>query len=237
MKRVFRCGWSILETIIIIYVILVTSLILCKNKYGYTEICGYTLEPIGNSNHNSIKNVKDGDLVVIKKTNKIQEKDVVYYYTVSNGSYIIIVDSVIKVDKNENSTLYTVSHDDKSVIIDDSRVIGKKIAVYPFFGKFLEKVENETGFLLFVLLPIMIVFIYQVYEFFFTVHKCSNTEEKTISSNLENGDTDSLDVGEKKSLENKVVENKKNDAEFEEKEENRFRFVTEEKSGDDIEIL
>ena len=37
LKKILKWVWEFLEIIIIAYVILITSCILCRNKYNYTE--------------------------------------------------------------------------------------------------------------------------------------------------------------------------------------------------------
>ena len=256
MKRIIHWGWCTLEILIILYVIFVTSLILCQNKYGYTELFGYTFKNVQKSDLRYIKNVRDGDLVVIKNSHEIQQNDIVYYYFVSNEAYTIANDTVMKVDKNNNDTSYTIHTSTKNLVVDDSRIIGKKASAYPFFGGLLEKIASKTGFLLFVLLPIMIVFIYQVYEFFFTVRKQVEGKNNIIDSSPVNTGDNNLDTNDSFRVEEK--NDKKNDSEVikEEKietseesenksdvvvedrlEEEKFRFVAEDKSDDEIEIL
>lgn len=184
-KIVYRC-WCILEVLVIFYVVFVTSLILCRNKYGYTELFGYTFKNIQKNDVEQIKNTKSGDLVVIKNSSKIQINDTIYYYDVSSESYTISNDVVVKVGQAH----YTVHTNNGDIEIDSSRIIGKKAKVYPFFGKFLEKIQSHAGFLLFVLLPIVIVFIYQVYEFFFVVRKQLRNDDDSESSFSINTDFD-----------------------------------------------
>ena len=72
--------------------------------------------------------------------------------------YVIFVTSCILY-----SALYTLNDNDKSSV-SSSRVIGKYVSVKKGAGRALEVLESRFGFLFLVLLPIMIVFIYQVYQ-------------------------------------------------------------------------
>lgn len=273
MKKI----WGILEVFIILYVICVTLLILCQNKYGYTELFGYTFKNIRESDVGQIKNTKSGDLIVIKNSRVVQPNDTIYYYDVSSGSYIIFSAVIVKVNQDN----YIVHTDNKDVEINSSRIIGKETRVFPFFGNFLEKIESQAGFLLFVLIPIMIVFIYQVYEFFFAVHKQVEAKDsihnslsvkKCVDYNLDKSSniTDSLIIEDKTSDLEVIEEDKSSNSELEncgvhddkssdlvkedilveseraengvstvkdELEEERFKFVVEDKSDDELEIL
>lgn len=164
MKRFFRWVWSFLEVIIIIYVILLTSFILCKNKYGYTQFGDYTFTNIGLMDERNIQGTKKGDLLIVRNTNDIKTGDLIYYYAAYNESYIVRSDVVTSVDTDGYTSLYTVSQGDKATIAS-MRVLGKYSNTYPKLGAILSVLESRLGFLFLVLLPIMVIFIYQVYEF------------------------------------------------------------------------
>ncbi len=164
MKKVFHWVWSILEVIIIVYVIIMTAYILNKNKYGYTQFGNYTFHNISLFDEKNVQNTKNGDLLVVKNSNDIKEGDVIYYYAPYNESYILRTDAVVAMESDDYSSLYTVDHGG-AVTISSNRVIGKYATTYHKIGAVVGVLESRIGFLFLVLLPIMIVFIYQVYEF------------------------------------------------------------------------
>ena len=208
MKNVLRWIWSVLEVFIVIYVILITSLILNKNKYGYTEFFGCTLHNVNLIDENNIKNAHKGELLVVKKSNDIEVGDLIYYYVAYNDSYLIRSDYVTKIVRDDLSALYTVHRGNDDFSIASERVLGKYANLYPTIGGILEVVESRIGFLF--LLPIMIVFIYQVYEFIVVLHYEDATED----------DDSDNDKDDKKTTK---IENSKSD---------KFKF-----SDNDAEIL
>ena len=165
MKKVLRFIWSIFEIIIIAYVILITSFILCRNKYGYTQIGSYTFDNVSLLDERNIEDTKKGDLLVVKDSNDIKVGDRIYYYAAYNEVFIVRSDYVINVESDDYSSLYTVERNGAKVTIAHTRVLGKYSTTYPKLGSILDVLESRVGFLFLVLLPIMIVFIYQVYEF------------------------------------------------------------------------
>lgn len=164
MKKLIRYVWPIVEGIIIIYVIVMTSVLLCKNKYGYTQFGRYTLNDVDLVDERGIQGVHDGDLMIVENSNDIKEGDVIYYYMVYDDIYYIKSDSVKKIETDGFSSLYTLSNDEASVA--SPRVLGKRIKVYPNLGKVYHTLQSRFGFLIFVLLPILIVFIVQIYGLF-----------------------------------------------------------------------
>ena len=210
MKNILRWIWSVLEVFIVVYVILITSLILNKNKYGYTEFFGCTIHNVNLIDENNIKNAHKGELLVVKKSNDIEVGDLIYYYVAYNDNYIVRSDYVTKVARDDFSALYTVHRGNEDFSIASERVLGKYANLYPSIGGILEVVESRIGFLFLVLLPIMIVFIYQVYEFIVVLHYEDATEDDDNDDYKENKKTNK-------------IENLKND---------KFKF-----SNNDIEIL
>ena len=164
MKKVLKILWPILEVIIILYVIGITSLILCKNEHGYTQFGEYTLHNVSVFDERNIAKVKNGDLLLIKNSTDIKEGDLIYYYAVNNDLYIIKSDYVKSIEQDDFTALYTLDQKEE-LVIASTRVLGKDVKVYHNIGKILSIIESRLGFLFLVLLPIMVVFIYQVYEF------------------------------------------------------------------------
>ena len=165
MRKVLNWVWSFVEVIIIIYVVLVTMFVLCKNKYGYTQFGDYSFANIDLIAEKNVKDTKKGDLLVVKNSNDIHKGDLIYYYAVLNDNYIVRSAVVADVKEDDYSALYTVSLSNTTINVASSRVLGKYSTVYKNFGSILSVLESRVGFLLLVLLPIMVVFIYQVYEF------------------------------------------------------------------------
>ena len=165
MRKVLNWGWSFVEVLIIIYVVLVTMFVLCKNKYGYTQFGDYSFANIDLIAEKNVKDTKKGDLLVVKNSNDIHKGDLIYYYAVLNDRYIVRSAVVTDVKEDDYSALYTVSLSNTTINVASSRVLGKYSTVYNNLGSILSVLESRVGFLLLVLLPIMVVFIYQVYEF------------------------------------------------------------------------
>lgn len=169
MRKFFRWVWSFLEFVIIVYVIILTSFLLCKNKYGYTQFGDYTFNNVTLLDEKNIQNTKSGDLLIVKNSNDIQKGDVIYYYAVYHDDYIIKSSPVMEINNDDYSSLYTVD-DSGPVSIVGTRLLGKYANTYSHLGTILSVLESRLGFLFGVLLPIMIVFIYQIYEFAVILH-------------------------------------------------------------------
>ena len=169
MKSGLRVFLDVFELIIVIYVVFITSCILFKNRYGFTQFGDYTFIPIVNDNEKYINDVNKGDLLIAKKIDKVSLNDSIYFYTSEDKNYIVREGKVTKVPLGNGDTLYdiTVERLDKSVdaTVSGSKVVGIKSLLLPLLGSILTFLESDRGFLLCVLLPIVLVFLYQIYEF------------------------------------------------------------------------
>lgn len=181
LKKIWNVVWSVIEFVVIVYVIIMTTILLSKNKFGYTQFGKYTIASIDELGERSIKDVHDGDLLVVKMTNDIKKGDLIYYYAVYDDTYIIRSDVVTDVENDDLNKVYTIDRDGLSIILE-SRVLGKKSKTYANYGAILNTIESRIGFLFLVLLPILIIFIYQVYEFI-VILKYESNEDGKITKN------------------------------------------------------
>ncbi len=187
MKNVLSGIWRVIEVLIIVYVIVITSFILSRNKYNYTQFGDYTLVNIDLLAEKNIKDVKSGDLLIVKNSNDIEKGDVIYYYAVREDNYIVKSNPVLEVKTDNYNSLYTVNDGDNNTIAS-TRVLGKYASVHHTWGSVLSILESKFGFLFLVLLPIMVVFIYQIYEFVLILKENPLKEELEKEDKKENKD-------------------------------------------------
>ena len=145
MKKAFKVIWTIIQIVIIIYVILIVSYMSISNRYGFSETNNYVL------------NVDNDQLFAIKKAKKFSVGEKVYYYSVRNEKYKIFSSKVVEKGKS-----YIFSNGDK---ISASKLIGKKSTKVPVVGFILDRLKNSFYFLIFVSAPLLLVFGYRTYKF------------------------------------------------------------------------
>lgn len=164
MRKVLHVIWNIIEVVVIVYVIALTTVLLAKNKFGFTQLGDYVFTSIESNDVNNIIDTKQGDLLIVKNTSDINKGDVIYYYAVYEDKYIICSDVVKDMQKDDYTALYTID-DQYNTLVHSDKVIGKYTFKYHGIGNYFNFLQSRVGFLFFVLLPIMVVFIYQIYDF------------------------------------------------------------------------
>lgn len=206
LKKILKWVWEVLEVIIIVYVILITSCILCRNKYGYTEFFEkYTLVTVSEDNNKLLPTHTPGDLLIVKNQQfNINPGDLIYYYITVNEKYVVRSGVVASKVEDDVSALYVL--DDGVTSVSSIRVLGKYVSTHPHLGNAFDILVSRVGFLFLVLLPILIVFIYQVYQLV-VVAKYEMFEDDTFNNSKKNtGVKDSKFVIRNKVKENSDVE-------------------------------
>ena len=230
----------IFEFIIIIYVIVITTFLLFRNKYGYTEVGNTTFVPLKIDTAEYIKDGKEGNLLVVKNTPNLKEGDLIYYYTTEDERYVVKSDYIKSIFNGDGNKLYTLNDEAGSTVVS-TRVLGKYANQYSGFGTIFSILTSKFGFLLLVLLPIMCIFIYQLYSLIMVL-KYEKVELSPLYKELKEAEKEEKKAGSKK--EEKEPEPKKEESKLKEKEakDEPKKVVKEEKKEDtepeeDIEIL
>ena len=174
MKKSTRILLSIIEVIIVIYVISITLLLLCRNKYGYTQFGNKTFISIDSKMKKNLKGVNGGELIVVKSSSKIKKNDLIFYYVIDDDKYIL---SSGKIKDNKNGIILIGDS-----VVDKSKIIGKKNITIPVIGKIILFLETKLGFVFCVLLPIVLVFVYELYSF---LNSISKNKTNTNSDDME----------------------------------------------------
>ena len=230
----------IFEFIVIIYVIVITTFLLFRNKYGYTEVGNTTFVPLKIDTAEYIKDGKEGNLLVVKNTPNLKEGDLIYYYTTEDERYVVKSDYIKSIFNGDGNKLYTLNDEAGSTVVS-TRVLGKYANQYSGFGTIFSILTSKFGFLLLVLLPIMCIFIYQLYSLIMVL-KYEKVELSPLDKELKEAEKEEKKAGSKK--EEKEPEPKKEESKLKEKEakDEPKKEVKEEKKEDtepeeDIEIL
>lgn len=226
-RKILKWLWEFVEILIIIYVIFITSCILCRNKFGYTQFGNMTFVTVNDNNAKFFANNKSGDLLIIKGQQiGLNTGDVIYYYVTVDEKYVVRTNVIADKEEDDYAALY-ILNDDDGTSIASNRVIGKYVSVHPGLGGTLDVLESRVGFLFLVLLPILIVFIYQIYQLVVVAkYEVVEEDEKEVPRNKVN-------TLESK-VEEKVVEVSKKVVQEEKKEEEK---PLDNNDNDNIELL
>ena len=111
-----------------------------------------------------------GDLVVIKTcdTSKLQVVDIVTFHTIIENQYALNTHRIESIDELNGMRSFTTKGDNNDVadthIISDGDIVGQYVFKSPGMGKVMDFLSSAWGFLIVIVLPMLLFFIYQVYH-------------------------------------------------------------------------
>lgn len=111
-----------------------------------------------------------GDLIVIKTcdTSKLQVVDIVTFHTIIENQYALNTHRIESIDELNGMRSFTTKGDNNDVadthIISDGDIVGQYVFKIPGMGKVMDFLSSAWGFLIVIVLPMLLFFIYQVYH-------------------------------------------------------------------------
>jgi len=168
---------NLVVIIYIIIIIFVTICLLSYNKYKVTEFGDNSLIII---DEDLATDFQKGDLLIVKKNNnkdiKLNQK--IFFYTTAGGKVNINYGSVVeKEDITATETTYTL---EGNYNISSEYVIGKgeTATVIPKVGTVLGVLQSKWGYLLLVVFPTLIAFLYEITVIISEVKEGKNAKEE-----------------------------------------------------------
>lgn len=166
VKKVLKILFGILELAVIIFVVFMTTCLLCRNKYNNTQFGDYTLLVVTEKNKAALSDFNLGDLVIMKqvKVDDVNIGDKLYYYVAKNKKYFLRQGNVIQKEGDIEGAAYKFDEEVPTLVADE-KIVGKYSGTsYNNVGKIFAFLCSQVGFLIFVILPIMVIFIYHIYS-------------------------------------------------------------------------
>lgn len=170
MKKVVTIITSVLLWIIILVAALYAfTTISTKDSNNVSSVLGYT--PMVVKSNSMAPTFNAGDMIFIKKcdTSKLTEGDIICFHTIIENEYSLNTHRIQKIDEANGVRSYTTIGDNNngvsdSHIISDGDIVGKYIGHLPKVGRVMDFISSSVGFLIIIVLPMLIFFIYQVYN-------------------------------------------------------------------------
>lgn len=163
MKKFFGTIFIVVYAII---AITITVLLLSYNEYLCSEINGYIFYKVVDDTLDP--NFKKGDLLIINQSNprniKIGDK-AFFYQNVSNSEYYVKYGEVTDITEQINRTVFTI---DGQYQYDSSYLMGKEEGSYFYhnLGTILSILESKWGYLFFIVIITLLLFLEELYELF-----------------------------------------------------------------------
>ncbi len=172
MQTVKKVG-SIVISVVMWIIILVAALyafttLATKDDGSVSNLGGFT--PMTVQSDSMSPTFDQGNLIVIKTcdTSKLQVGDIVTFHTIIDNQYALNTHRIESIDELNGMRSFTTKGDNNDVadthIISDGDIVGQYVFKIPGMGKVMDFLSSTWGFLIVIVLPMLLFFIYQVYH-------------------------------------------------------------------------
>lgn len=171
MQAIKRIGGILLDILIALVIILgiITTIIsLTSNEDGIPNVLGCS--PFSIQTNSMSPSLKAGDLIIVKSvpSDELVVGDIISYYDTIDGENVIKTHRIVSITE-DGTRLYTTRGDNNDVIdnyvLTEVDIIGKYQNIrIPLLGYIIDFFKSKWGFLLFIIIPLAIIFIFQLIE-------------------------------------------------------------------------
>ena len=173
MKILKRAGTVVLSVIlwaiILIAALYAFTTMATRDNQNVANIFGYT--PLTVQSDSMVPTFAAGDLIFIKKCDPatLEEWDIICFHTIIDNEYALNTHRIESIESVGDARSYTTIGDNNNGITDqhvisDGDIVGKYVGHLAGFGKVMDFLSSSMGFLIVIILPMMLFFIYQIYH-------------------------------------------------------------------------
>lgn len=168
--------------------------------------------------------LKPGDLIfdtAVKDPADLEVGDIITYWTVINGERVLNTHKIYEIYDGGDYRIFSTKGEANNVVdsltVHESEVVGKYKFRVGGLGKVFDYLQDSTGFLIVVVIPVFIFFLFYLVQFFRVLFEYQNVKNR-IKYEQERGRTEDLLADQEKKLqESKEEERQKIEAELREK--------------------
>ena len=173
MKAVKKAG-TIVISVLLWIVILIAALyafttMATRDNQNVSSLLGYT--PLVVKTNSMSPTFDAGDLIFIKKCDPdtLKEGDIICFHTIIDNEYALNTHRIEKIDESNGVRSYTTMGDNNNGIADrhiisNGDIVGKYTGHLKKAGHVMDFLSSSTGFLIVIVIPMLLFFIYQVYN-------------------------------------------------------------------------
>ncbi|MDF2865392.1 MAG: sipW1 [Clostridia bacterium] len=170
MKKQFKIILNVLIWIFILIAAAVTIISLNTKEKGVSNFLGYI--PLSIQTASMEPAIYTGDLIISEKfdTKSLKEGDVISFFSVEKEKVVIITHRIKEV-KNDKGVMSFITKGDNNQLQDEKEVApGDVVSKYSGIkiskgGYLLDFFKSKVGFFVCIVLPLFIIFIYQLVKF------------------------------------------------------------------------
>lgn len=171
--KVIKRGMTLLISIILWAIILIAALFVfttltTRDETHVASLVGFS--PMIVESDSMAPTFYEGDLIFIKKcnTSELREGDIITFHTIINNEYALNTHRIHKIEGSGSIRSYTTKGDNNQIadthVISDGDIVGRYVSRLAGFGRVMKFLSSGIGFLVVIILPLLLFFIYQIYN-------------------------------------------------------------------------
>ncbi len=156
--------------------------------------------------------LEPGDLVVgktVKDKGTLRQGDVITYWTVINGERVLNTHRIEAIYDGGSYLIFQTKGDNSTSVdpmtVHESMVVGKYVTHISGVGKVFDYLQTSTGFLVVIVIPVFLFFLYHLVQFFRVLFEYQNVKNR-LRYEEERGRTEDVIEEQKKAQENARAE-------------------------------
>ena len=148
-----------------------------------------------------------GDLIFdvsVKDPSELKVGDIITYWTVINGERVLNTHNIHEIYDGGGYLIFATKGENNPsadpLTVHESEIVGKYTGIkVPGLGKAFDYLQTSTGFLVVVVIPVFIFFLYYLVQFFRVLFEYQNVKNR-IKYEQERGRTEDLLAAQEKKL-------------------------------------
>ncbi len=170
MKKAGKVIVSVLLWVVILVAALYAfTTMATRDNQNVSRILGYT--PLVVQSDSMSPTFEKDDMIFIRKCDPadLKEGDIICFHTLIDNQYALNTHRIEKIDESMgDARSYTTRGDNNQAadqhIISDGDIVGIYVGHLPKLGKVMNFLSGSVGFLVVIVIPMLLFFIYQVYN-------------------------------------------------------------------------
>ncbi len=164
---------SIVISVVMWIIILIAALfafttLATKEDGSVSNLAGFT--PLTVQSDSMAPAFDENDLIFIQQCDpsSLQVGDIVTFHAIIDNQYALNTHRIIAINEVNGLNSYTTKGDNNELadqhVIADGDIVGKYVFKIPYLGKVIDFLSSTWGFLIVIVVPMLLFFIYQVYH-------------------------------------------------------------------------
>ena len=139
-----------------------------------------------------------GDLIFdvgVKDAGELRKDDIITYWTVINGERVLNTHRIHEIYDGGGYLIFATKGDNNTIAdpltVHESEVVGKYSFRIAGLGKIFDYLQTSTGFLIVIVIPVFLFFLFHLIQFFRVLFEYQNVKNR-IKFEMERGRTEDL---------------------------------------------